>query len=150
MPGGGGRREEEGASTSSCPARGGYRLPGRPPQKHYKTLFDKAKNTGGLSTFQPLESDQFSDVFCREERWILMHPDAFCREERFDSMLSTFFIEVNTMVSGPPMSLNSCSFYDCPRGLRLLGRACIELLRTVLQRHLLRPETQAELAPELP
>ena len=55
----------------------------------------------------------FSAVFCREERWILMHPDAFCREERFDSMLSTFFIEVNTMVSGPPMSLNSCSFYCC-------------------------------------
>ena len=37
----------------------------------------------------------FSDVFCREERWILMHPDVFCREERFDSMLSTFFIEKN-------------------------------------------------------
>ena len=35
----------------------------------------------------------FSDVFCREERWILMHPDAFCREECFDSILSTFFID---------------------------------------------------------
>ena len=39
-----------------------------------------------------------SDVFCREERWILMHPDALCREERFDSMLSTFFIEKNKVV----------------------------------------------------
>ena len=37
----------------------------------------------------------FSAVFCREERWILMHPDALCREDRFDSMLSTFFIEKN-------------------------------------------------------
>ena len=45
----------------------------------------------------------FSDLFCREARWILMHPDAFCREERFDSMLSTFFIE-KTRCFFSPMS----------------------------------------------
>ena len=46
----------------------------------------------------------FSDVFCREERWILMHPDALCREERFDSMLSTFFIGKNKVDIFSPMS----------------------------------------------
>ena len=40
----------------------------------------------------------FSAVFCREDRWILMHPDAFCREECFDSILSTFFIGKNKVV----------------------------------------------------
>ena len=43
----------------------------------------------------------FSDVFCREERWILMHPDAFCREECFDSILSTFFIEKTRWFCSP-------------------------------------------------
>ena len=45
-----------------------------------------------------LNAINFSDVFCREERWILMHPDAFCREACFDSMLSTFFIEQKNKV----------------------------------------------------
>ena len=45
-----------------------------------------------------------SAVFCREERWILMHPDGLCREDCFDSMLSTFFIEKNKVDIFSPMS----------------------------------------------
>ena len=40
----------------------------------------------------------FSVVFCREERWILMHSDELCREDCFDSILSTFLIEKNKVV----------------------------------------------------
>ena len=45
-----------------------------------------------------------SAVFCREERWILMHPDGLCREDCFDSMLSTFLIEKNKVEFFSPMS----------------------------------------------
>ena len=40
----------------------------------------------------------FSAVFCREERWILMHPDGLCREDCFDSILSAFLIGKNKVV----------------------------------------------------
>ena len=46
----------------------------------------------------------FSAVFCREERWILMHSDGLCREDCFDSMSSTFLIEKNKVDFFSPMS----------------------------------------------
>ena len=47
---------------------------------------------------------KLSAVFCREERWILMHPDGLCREDCFDSILSTFFTEKNKVDIFSPMS----------------------------------------------